>query len=54
MVIFSASLAGTAHREGEEEGGREEGVKEGGRRKGRERGRKGGGAFTPTLAPNVL
>ena len=25
MVIFSASLAGTAHREGEEEGGREEG-----------------------------
>ena len=24
-MIFSASLAGTAHREGEEEGGREEG-----------------------------
>ena len=31
MVIFSASLAGTAHREGEEEGGREEGGREEGR-----------------------
>ena len=30
-MIFSASLAGTAHREGEEEGGREEGGREEGR-----------------------